>query len=193
MSRIINGTVYVELYVATLNPGEYTFTDGLYDNQSDQTGNGALDLQVGDILYVQARDNISALLVPGVFHRYKITAVSNQTFNNFDATILWDETTLPVDEPADQSYAMVSEPTPYCKYGMPPSSEVYFNLQGGAPNYALNLNFRDIADLECSGFPGGTGGAGATGPAGPTGAAGSAGATGPQGIQGIQGPQGERG
>ena len=75
LSVIINGTVRVELYTATGNPGEYTFTTGVFNNQSDQTGNGALDIQIGDLMYIPARNQISVDLIPGVFHRWKITSL----------------------------------------------------------------------------------------------------------------------
>ena len=196
MTRILNGTVFVEFFTATGNPGEYVFINGIFDNQSDATGNGALDIQVDDLMYTPALDPISALLVPGVYNRYKITSISNQTGNTFDATVLWDEPLIQTDEPADQSFSLLCRPTDYCKYGLPPSGEVYFNLQGGGTDYALNLNFRDIADLGCTGVDfvtGGSGGQGATGVRGATGVKGATGIQGQTGIRGQTGIQGIQG
>ena len=195
MTRILNGTVYVEEFIATGNSGEYTFTTGIYDNQSDATGDGALDLRVNDLMYIQALDPISALLVPGVFNRYKITSISNQTGNTFDAVILWDEPDIQTDEPSGQSYSIICRPSDYCKYGLPSSGEVYFNLQGGGADYAFNLNFKDISDLQCTGLENVTGYQGHTGAMGVTGAQGKQGVTGvgATGVQGVRGSTGSQG
>ena len=84
MTRILNGTVYVEQFVSTVNPGEYTFVDGIYNNQSDATGNGALDLVIDDLMYIQALDPISALLVPGVYNRYRTKGCARDRLRSWD-------------------------------------------------------------------------------------------------------------
>ena len=51
MARIINGALTVDAFNPTGNPGEYTFENAIFNNQSDATGNGAYDVQVGFVLF----------------------------------------------------------------------------------------------------------------------------------------------
>jgi hypothetical protein len=111
MARIINGTLYVNVFTPTGNPGEYTFTGAVYDNQADVTGNGALDVQIGFVLYIPAKDPISLSSLPGVAHRYKITSITSATVSTLTAKILWDERGSEVDAPLDESYCIISEDT----------------------------------------------------------------------------------
>ena len=73
MTRPINGTLQVVDFVNT-NVGEYSFENALFSNSADATGNGAFDISVGHILFVQATDINTASPVPGVYHRYKLTS-----------------------------------------------------------------------------------------------------------------------
>jgi hypothetical protein len=111
MARIINGTLYVNSFSPTGNPGEYTFVNAIYDNQADVTGNGALDVQAGFVLYIPAKDPISQISLPGVAHRYKIASVSSATVSTLSATMLWNERGPEVDLPLDESYCIISEDT----------------------------------------------------------------------------------
>jgi len=184
MARIINGTLYVTEYVSTGNAGEYIFSDAVFDNQADVTGNGAVDIQPGFLIYVPALDVNTADPLPGVMHRYRITNISSATVTNLSATIIWDDNGIPLDMPQSGAYATVSESTHSCEYGLPASNDVYANLPGGSQEAAYNSNFKSVADFGCTGIhtftgsPSFTGGFGDTGLPGPTGLQGMTGVCG---------------
>ena len=50
MSRIIHGTLFVASYQPTGNPGEWTITNAIYTNVSDDTGQGAYAIQTGFVM-----------------------------------------------------------------------------------------------------------------------------------------------
>ena len=174
MARIINGTLLVDVYSPTANPGEYTFTDAIYENQADATGSGSLDVQPGFIVYIAALDSITFVPVPGVVHRYKIVSIQDASDGiHLSATIIWDEAGSEVDRPQDGIHAIISENVTDCNYGLPASTEVYSDLAGGVVEASYNADIRRNA---CHG--GETGVAGATGIPGPTGIQGETGSCG---------------
>jgi len=189
MARIINGTVYVETYTPTGNPGEWSFIDGIFNNQADATGQGAKDVQVGYVMYVPAIDLFTAEPLPGVLHRYIITSITPAPpgdILHLTATIQWDERDpTEIDRPQNASYAVISEPSEHCDYALPATMDVYPELQGGSAEAAYNADIRDITDWK--GFSGGCGYSGGFGPGGSTGL------PGPTGSQGQTGSQGETG
>lgn len=156
MARIINGTLLVPSFDATVNPGEYTITGASYDNQADATGNGAADLVTGFILYVPASDPNTFTLLPGVAHRYKITALTVVDTFTINATVLWDEGGSEVDAPTNGAYCIISESTTSQKFGLPASVGVYSNLPAGVDIAALDADIRHITDS----LTGGGGGSG---------------------------------
>lgn len=176
MARIINGSLFVPQFNPTGNPGEWTFTNAIFENESDASGLGSLAVQAGYLLYAPAIDANSAQPVPGVVHRYRITYVSAADGYYISATIIWDEPGPEVDIPQSNAHAFITEYTGRLRYGLPPSGEVYEELPEGSAVYATNLNWRDIADLGETG----------TGPGG-VGATGLPGLTGPQGVTGAAG------
>ena len=197
MARMIHGTLYVTTYTATVNPGEYTFTGATFVNQADASGNGALDIQTGFIVYVPAVDSSTFVPVPGIGHRFKITNISAATYSTLSATILWDEDGSEVDKPQNSSYAIVSEDTPNLHYGMIPSLDVYANIPGGLVENSFSNDIRRLTDklgvTRPAGLQGETGVAGiqgATGLPGSSGATGILGPAGETGVEGIQGPTG---
>jgi hypothetical protein len=197
MARIINGTLWVEEYTATGTPGEYTFTNAVYENQTDASGDGTLEIDVGFILYIPAMDVNTATPLPGVAHRYQITSIADKADGtHLSATILWDESGPEVDEPLNDSYANISQDTESCEYGLPASNEVYPSLPDGMENYAYNIDKVSIMDFLCTGAAGITG-SGATGPQGSTGIGGPTGPAGATGISGggtgLPGPTGPEG
>lgn len=143
---IKSGLLYVPGYAPTGNPGEYTFSDAKYENQSDFSNTGAFNVQVGHVLYVPAFELNSGMPIPGVAHRYKITSIDHVTINELSATVVWDEKGEEQDRPLNGSYAVISESTENFRLGLPASSEVYDKIPGGISDYAGNLNFRDIID-----------------------------------------------
>ena len=175
MSRIVSGTLYVESFVSTGSPGEYTFTDAIYENQSDPTGAGSLAITPGYILFVNAIDPNTASPLPGVVIRFKITQVIAADGLHLSAKILWDDEYTQDDEPQNASFALISEPTVYHQFGLPESEIVYPNLQGGTYENAIVKDIRHITDKL--GFTG----------VGVTGMPGTSGTTGFQGLTGVQG------
>ena len=170
MARIINGTLLVDAYSPTGNPGEYTFTNALFENQADATGSGSLDVLPGFLIYAPAIDSITFVPVPGVSHRYVITSIQNADGAHLSATILWDEGGLEVDKPQDGVYALISETTLCDYYGLPPSTEVYSDIPGGMVEAAYNADIRrNSCHSGATGIQGATGVSGTTGIQGPTG------------------------
>jgi hypothetical protein len=150
MARVINGTLYVSVFNATANPGEYTFTGAPYDNQGDATGNGAYDLQTGFIFYAQATDLNSATPVPGVFHRYVLTSITIVDTYTIDGTIQWDEARegVEVDAPTNGSYCIVCEPSAADNFGSIPAVGVYYNLNAGADIGSYVADIRNKIDTD---------------------------------------------
>ena len=203
MDRIINGTLLVSSFDPTGNPGEYTFTDAIFENQSDAVSAGATAIQVGFLVYAQALDPFSFFPVPGVAHRYVITSIQAISYTSISATILWDETGPEIDSPAPGGYAMVTENTSRLHLGLSTSQEVYANLPGGLSNAAQDADFRSIVDTlgitgpmgsqGTTGVQGVTGWVGSTGVQGVTGWVGQTGIAGITGIKGIDGSTGVQG
>lgn len=146
MPRVINGTLFVSGFDTTANPGEYTFTGGVYDNQSDATGNGAADIAVGFVLFIQATDVALATPVPGVAHRYKLTSVTVINSFTIDGTILWDEDGAEVDVPTNGTYCIITDKTSENLFGMPSAVGVYANLPAGLDISAIGTDIRNTTD-----------------------------------------------
>jgi len=200
MARIVQGTLFVSDYTPTGTPGEYSFSDAVYDNQADATGNGSYDLAPDFIMYIPATDEVSASPVPGVSHRYKVKQVISRDGLHLSAIIEWDEDGSYTDLPTNGSYAIICENTPKLNFGLVPSKDVYPNIAGGTAESAYNNDLRRIADKLAiasvtggDGIQGNTGVQGATGIRGVTGAEGIMGLIGETGAQGTTGPFGETG
>jgi hypothetical protein len=200
MARMIHGTLYVSEFINTGTSGEYYFLDAVYENQADATGNGSLDIEPGFIMFIPATDSISAIPVPGISHRYRITSISSSDGVHLSATIEWDEDEPVTDLPTNDSYSIIGGNTPNLKFGVLPSNEVYPNLPAGIAENAYSNDLRYITDKLSSGG-GLTGSYGSTGLTGETGAQGATGLgaygitgfPGPTGWQGLTGTQGETG
>jgi len=161
MPRIINGTLNVPVFNPTINLGEYTFTGAAYDNQADATGNAAYDLTVGFLLYVPATDIGTAMPVPGVVHRYRLTSITVIDAYTIDGTMIWDETGPEVDEPTNGVFSIITEPTTSNQFGLPSAVSVYYNLPAGSDINALDVDIKKITDTFGSfvqSFIAGTGG-----------------------------------
>ncbi len=143
--RPINATLYVDNFVGG-SPGEYTFANAVFENQSDATGNGAYDVQVGFLLYVPATDLALGTPIPGIIHRYKFTTVTPVDNYTLSGTILWDELGTEDDSPTNGSYSLLCQPSTKLKYGLLPSDSVYTNLPPGSTVDSMLLDTNDIAD-----------------------------------------------
>jgi len=148
MAHPINGTLLVNEFDATANPGEWTFTGATFTNQSDFAGNGAFALSVGFVVYVPATDINTALSVPGVFHRYKLTVLTVIDGATIDGTVLWDEDGPELDSPTNGAYCMITEVTANRRLGSPISSAVYPNLSPGATEALIADDARSILDHD---------------------------------------------
>jgi len=147
MARIINGTLNVGSYDPTGNPGEYTFIDGIYENVTDSTGDGAFALTVGYVVYIPAQDPNTALPVPGEGHRYVLTSLTIVNFNTISGTILYNEIDFPgTDLPLSGSIAIISEPGANKALGFPVSQEIYSFISSGLTLAAINADARSVVD-----------------------------------------------
>lgn len=147
MARPINATLFVNSFLPTGTPGEYTFDSALFNNQTDATGNGALDATIGSVLYVPASDINTGFAVTGVVHRYRITQLQAIDPQTLSGTMIWDEKASgEIDVPGNGVYCLYSESTPTNHFGLPPSEAVYPELSPGSSMGSILLDTRDITD-----------------------------------------------
>lgn len=144
--RPINATLFVSSFTGTGTIGEYTFSGAAFDNQSDATGNGSLDVTVGCKIYVQPTDGNTGAPISGAVHRYKLTAVSYPDSNSLSGTMLWDEPSAEADSPTNGTYAMLAQATPNHGLSLVPSTSIYANLPSGSDIQAIMLDSRDVTD-----------------------------------------------
>lgn len=156
-TRPINGTLYVESFNATGNPGEYSFENAIFANQVDSSGSGAFVVQVGFLLYVASADINTALPLPGILHRYKLTTVDVVDASTINGTMVWDELGAEANEiPLNGSTAGLSQPSPNYRYGFAPSEGVYPDLPAGFAVQTVQTDVNNITDQQQAG--GGEGG-----------------------------------
>lgn len=146
MARPIRGTLFVTSFTATGNPGEYTLTNATYTNASDIEGNGASAIVVGFLVYVPAADINTFDPIPGVFHRYKLTAVTVVNSNTISGTILWDETGSEIDTPVNGAFCAITEASATNKLGYPSSQGVYPSLGAGISEAIYSADVKKIID-----------------------------------------------
>jgi hypothetical protein len=147
VARMINGALYCPSFDATANPGEFNVMDAIYDCQTDATGNGAYDIQIGFLLYVSAMDQNSGYPYPGVFHRYRITDILPQSATKLSCTIMWDEIDEPYDLPIPTTWASICSSSDQRNFGMIPPTAIYYNLPAGADINAMVTDIRSITDF----------------------------------------------
>lgn len=146
MARPINAALTVSAFTPTGNAGEYTFDSALFSNQADATGNGAFDVTPGFALYVPASDVNTFMQIPGIFHRYVLTAVTAIDQNILSGTILWDEPGQEVDAVTNAVACLLAQVTPNLKLSMLPSDVVYVELATGSTVQAFSVDERNILD-----------------------------------------------
>lgn len=145
MAKLINGSLYVESYTPTENPGEYTFESGLYTNQND-TGNGAFDIVPGFVIYIPATNINTGSIIPGVSNRYLVTSVTVLDTVRVSGTILWDSTELEEDAPSPGVFSIITQTTPNLKIGVPPVDNNYIDLTPGSTLAAMLNDIINIMD-----------------------------------------------
>lgn len=146
MPTPINAELYVQAFNSTAIPGQYEFTDASFNNQSDTTGSGALDVVVGMILYVQASSVATAMAIPGVFHRYKLTSVTATDSTTLSGVMEWDEGGVEEDSPTNSSYCLLAEATLNNKLGLLPADAMYPSIPPGSTDAAERIDTKAILD-----------------------------------------------
>lgn len=151
-TRPINGTLYVESFNPTGNPGEYTFENAVFNNQWDASGMGAAVIQVGFLIHVAATDFNTGVVIPGALHRYKLTAVDLVDYNTINATMVWDELgSEGLEIPTNGTTAGLSQPSPNYGYAYAPSEGVYPDLPAGFAVQTVQTDLSNITDLVTGG------------------------------------------
>jgi len=153
MTTPILAELFVEYFNPTGNPGEYTFENARFNNQSDATGSGAYDIMVGMVLYVQATNGATAFPVTGITHRYRLTVVEVIDPGTISGTMIWDELGDEEDQPTSGAYCLLTEVTPNRKLGMLPSDQIYTDVPLGSTTAALRSDVKNILDHAAA--PGG--------------------------------------
>lgn len=148
MTHIVNGTLQVPAFNATANPGEYTIEGAIYNSASDVAGNGTVDVTVGLVIYVPASDINTFSELPGVMHRYKLTAVTIIDQQTVNATVLWDEGGVEQDTPTNGAFCIITEVTPNRKLGYQLPADFYPSLAAGSTTGAANSDLGNITDPE---------------------------------------------
>lgn len=151
MSRIVNGVVSIPSFNPTGNPGEYTIAGAQFSSQSDTSGSGAYLVAVGFVVYVPASDPNTLLEIPGVIHRYRLTAVNVTDVGTFDGTVIWDEEGDELDTPTNGATCIISATTPNRALGLPVDPMLYTSLPAGAATSAYNVDTEDILDKSIGG------------------------------------------
>lgn len=151
MSNIVNGVLSVGSFDPTGNPGEYTFMNAIYNNQTDFEGLGTEAINTGFVLYIPASDLAGPSMIPGVVHRYKITSVTRLDYNHISGTIIWNEDGQEVDQPTNGVDCIISQTSIKKSFGFPVSEIIYPTLLAGVPLAAINLDTNNITDNLASG------------------------------------------
>ena len=154
MSTPINAEFIASEFTPTGAPGEYQVT-GLYNNQADMTGAGAYDVLVGFALYVPATSLFTAMVIPGVFHRYRFTSVNPIDPATLSGTVVWDEDGEEEDVPTPGMSCLVAEVTPNKKLALLPSDTMYPSMLAGSTHGALRVDVKNIHDKASTGGAGG--------------------------------------
>lgn len=151
-TRPINASLYVDAFTPTGNPGEYTFENATYNNQADQTGNGAFDIQVGFVLYVPATNFNTGSPIPGVIHRYKLTSLNIVDPGFISGTMLWDETGQEgLEIPTNSIGCGLSQASPNLGFGYAPNDVLYPELPAGLTVQSVQTDLWNITDENSGG------------------------------------------
>lgn len=146
MANPVSAELFVSAFNPTGNPGEYTIESAVFNNQSDSSGNGAYDVQVGFVLYVPAMSLATAMAIPGVLHRYKFTAVDILDSATISGTLVWDEKGDEEDSPMSGCSCLLAEVTPNRSLGLIPADALYPNMTQGSSLGSLRVDVKNIHD-----------------------------------------------
>jgi hypothetical protein len=145
MAKPINGTLHVQEFINT-NIGEYSFENATYATAYDETGNAAFDVAVGQVLFVPATSTTTAMPIPGVVHRYKLTSVTVIDSFTISGTMIWDEGGDEYDSPTNATYSLLAQSTDINKIGLLPIDSNYSDLPAGSTLASLLVDVRNIID-----------------------------------------------
>ena len=157
MARLVTGTLRVESLSGGVEPGTYDFENATYLNLADLNGDGAYAVQVGFAVYLAALNTLSFETIPGVFHRYRITALTINSFDSISGTLAWDEPGEEQDAPAAPTTGIISQKSAGKGFAFPALESVYPDLPNGIGLSALALDMVNIVDTISSGGSGGDG------------------------------------
>lgn len=148
---MIQGSLFVPEFNATGTPGEYQIIGATYNSQSDLSGGGAFNLALGFALVVPAADVNSFAPIPGVVHRYTVTAVTPVSQSIVDLTILWNELGVEVDAPLSGSYCLISETSPTRDLMLLAADDLYPEVAPGTSLGGMVLDAKNIVDTFTTG------------------------------------------
>ncbi len=151
MARKINGSLYIDMFTPTGVDGEYTFENGVFDNQADATGDGAYDVKVGFAIHIPATDMNTFMLIPGQISKYKLTAITYISNILISGTVIWDMPLPITDVPTNDVYCMVSDVTEINKLSILPVDTVYRDVISGSTTSAILNDMVNIIDKLGSG------------------------------------------
>jgi hypothetical protein len=158
MPRFISASLFVDAFTATGNPGEYQIESGIFVNQADATGAGALDVAAGFVIYIPASDPNTFTAVPGLVHRYKFTEVNALDPSTLSGTIVWDEPGEEVDAVTNGVTCLVSQTAGALRLGIIAHEAVYADVAAGTSFAAFTADERNILANLTTGGGSGTGG-----------------------------------
>jgi hypothetical protein len=151
-ARPVNASLFVTDFTPTGNPGEYSFTNAIYNNQSDITGNGAFDVQVGYVLYVPSTNFNTGAPIIGVIHRYKLIDVTVVDGSTINGIMVWDETGQEgLEIPTNGVGCGLSAVSPNLGYGYAPVDSFYPELPTGLTAQSVQTDLWNISDQNTGG------------------------------------------
>lgn len=151
MAQTVNGVLYVEYFTPTGNPGEYTFENGVFNNQNDLTGNGALDIDTNFVVFTPVSDSNTFMPMAGAVNRFKFTALTYIDTVRISGTILYDEDQPEIGAPTSGSFCLVSKVTANKRLAVPPLDDIYNDLVKGGTIAAMLNDLINILDKSSGG------------------------------------------
>lgn len=146
MAQTVNGVLYVEYFTPTGNPGEYTFENGVFNNQNDSTGEGAMIINDTFVMFAPVVDINTFMPIVGQVNRYKFTSLTYVDTVRISGTILFDETGEEIGVPGNGIFCMVSKATPNLRLAAPPLDDIYSDLVKGGTIAAMLNDLINILD-----------------------------------------------
>ena len=105
------------------------------------------DIQVGWIIYTQAVDTNSAVVINGIYHRYRVSdIIAKESGTRLVAYIEWDESGDEYDMPGTGVTCAISEPSVENRIGSLVSIDVYNDLQTGSSEGQYSADISKIYD-----------------------------------------------